>query len=63
MKVKWLADDREVITGDERQEVIVTRGDVVDLPLDVARSVIEQGLAEMANKPKRRGHASADTEE
>lgn len=63
MQVKWLADDRDVVTGDARQEVSVSRGDVIDLQVDVARSVIDQGLAEMKNKPKKRAPKAAQKSE
>jgi hypothetical protein len=58
MKVKWLADDRAVVVPDERQEIDVKHRQVVDLPVDVARDVIAQGLAEMANKPNRASKTS-----
>lgn len=49
MQIRWTADDRAIpVDGDEVQ---VSRGDRVDLPIEHARSLIAQGLAEH-DKPK-----------
>ena len=55
MQVKWIGDDREipVENGDGVvEQVNVSRGDLVDLPIDMARSFIAQGLAE--HKPPKK---------
>lgn len=55
MQVKWTGDDREVPVENEDgvvEQVNVSRGDLVDLPIDMARSFIAQGLAE--HKPPKR---------
>lgn len=56
MEIKWLVEPRDVVVpaaeGRDAYEVHVDHGDRVDLPVEVARDLIGQGLAEMANKPK-----------
>lgn len=49
MQIRWTAEDRAIPVDGE--EVAVSRGDRVDLPIDVARSLVAQGLAEH-DKPK-----------
>lgn len=57
MEIRWLADDRDIATPDG--DVRVERRQVVDVPVDVARDLIHQELAEMANKPKKQKAATA----
>lgn len=47
MKVRWTAEPRAL--ADQRE---VTTGDVIDVPDDVATSLINQGLAERAGTKK-----------
>lgn len=53
MEIRWTDEPRAIVVevDDRVDEVPVERGAVVDLPIDVARSLIAQGLAVMKNDP------------
>lgn len=53
MEIRWTAEPRAVVVevDDRVDEVEVDKGAVVDLPVELARSLIHQGLAEMKNDP------------